>query len=93
MLCFQPIISSYRESQFLGRLIRSPGSSRRRQGSGIFSRRRKGQVSFSSPLRSLVLITLNVFYFKPKLMITQETIQFKLCTKAYIAAILYRDLL
>ena len=53
------------ESQFLGRLIRSPGSPRRRKGSGAleveiegleFSRRRKGQTCFPPHTHSLLLL-------------------------------------
>ena len=70
-----PTISSW-ESQFLGGLIRSSGSPRRRKGSGApkveigaleFSRRRKGQTF--CPLHSLVLVNY--------------TTQFKLCTRDY----------
>ena len=57
------IFSCTWESQFLGRLIRSPGSPRRKKGSGAlkveirgleFSRRRKGQTFFS--MHFLVLV-------------------------------------
>ena len=64
------------ESQFLGRLIRSPGSQGRESGSGALEMeigdlefsRRKGQTFFS-PLHFLVLVTY--------------TTQFKLCTRDY----------
>ena len=58
------------ESQFLGRLIRSPGSPRRRKGSGAleveiggleFSRRRKGQTCFPTHTHSLLLLLLSRF--------------------------------
>ena len=63
------------ESQFLGRLIRSPGSPRRRKGSGALkvetgvwnSQEEKDKLFF--PLHSLVLVNY--------------TTQFKLCTRDY----------
>ena len=47
-----------------------------------FSRRRKGQFFF--PTTFLILSHIKLFFFfflSPELMITQQTTQFKLCTK------------
>ena len=86
----------YWESQLLGGSIRSPGVPKERgiwdsQGEdrGLeFSRRTKGQMScfcFFS-LHSLVLATWNsLFSLHLELMSTQQTTQFKLCTRDYIA--------
>ena len=57
------------ESQFLGKLIRSQGSPRRREGHIFF------------PLYSLVLVTYDVFFFKPR---ADKTTQLQLCTKDFI---------
>ena len=70
------------ESQFLGRLIRSPGSPRRRKGLGFY-RRRKGQTFFF-PLYILSHIKLSFFFFFFKPGTDDYTIQFKLCTRDYI---------
>ena len=81
------------ESQLPGRLIRSPRSPRRKEGSGALEeeigvwksqggRKDKG-LFFSSTFLSLSHIK-HFFSLSPKLMITQQTTQFKLCTKDYI---------
>ena len=78
------------ESQFLHRLIRSPGSPRRRKGSGAFREKEvcnpqgggKDKHLFFFSLHSLVLVK-NVFFFKREPVITQQTTQFKLCAKDY----------
>ena len=51
------------ENQFLGRLIKRPGSPRRRQGSGILKKEEKTDILLSSTFLSLSHIKL--FYFKP----------------------------
>ena len=79
------------ESQFLGRLIRSPGLLRRREGSGalkveigVWNSQGGGKKSFFfSTFLSLSHIK-HFFSLSPELMITQQTTQFKLCTKDYI---------
>ena len=67
---------SSRESQFLGRLISSLGSPRRKEGSGVL-KERKGQTFFSMPgandYTTKQLILLNDMFF------------LKLCTNDYIA--------
>ena len=62
------------ERQFLGRLIRSPGSLRKREGSGIFKEEERTNVFFFPPLHSLH----SLFSLSPELMITQQTTHFKL---------------
>ena len=49
------MFDSLQLSQFLGRLIRSPGSPRRREGSGILKEEERTNT-FISPLHSLVLV-------------------------------------
>ena len=80
------------ESQFLGRLIRSLGSLRRKKGSGALKEElgvwnsqeeKDKQLSFSSTFLSLSHIK-HLFSLSLELMITQHTAQFKLCTKDYI---------
>ena len=60
-----PFHSIPRESQFLGRLIRSAGIPRER---GVWNFQGGGKDKhffFFFPLRSLFLVTKNVFMFKP----------------------------
>ena len=76
-------------SQFLGKLIRSPGSPRKRKGSEaleeeiwVWNSQGGGKDKrlcffFSSAFLSLKELS-------PELMITQQTTRFKLCTKDYI---------
>ena len=81
------------ESQFLCRLIRNPGFPRRRKGPGaleagigVWNSQGGGKDKhlFFSP-HSLVLVTENIFFnLSLELIITQQTTQFKLCTKDYI---------
>ena len=55
------------------------------------SRKRKGQTSFFFFSLSTFLILSHVKFFSvsPELMTTQQTIQFKLCTKDYITAMYF----
>ena len=80
------------ESQFLGRLIRSLGSLKWKKGSGALKEElgvwnsqeeKDKQLSFSSTFLSLSHIK-HLFSLSLELMITQQTTQFKLCTKDYI---------
>lgn len=57
-------LSLARVSQFLGRLIRRPGSPRRRKGSGVLPEEERTTIP-SLSLCSLVLAIENVFSFKP----------------------------
>ena len=54
-----------------------------------FSRRRKGQTSFSLSLSTFLSLThIKTFLsLSLELMITQQTTQFKLCTKDYITTV------
>ena len=58
------------------------GLSRRRYGSGILKEEERTNISFFSTFLSLSHI--KHFFFKPETEITQQTTQFKLCTKDYI---------
>ena len=78
---------SYRESQFLDRLIRSPGSLRKREGSGTLKAKigvwgsqggEKDKHFLFSTFLSLSHIE-RFFSLSPEPMITQQTTQFKLC--------------
>ena len=77
------VIPFNRESQFLGRLIRSLGSPRRRKGSGTLKEEGRTNIFFFSTFLSLSHIK-HIFSLSPELMITRQTTQFKLCTKDYI---------
>ena len=79
------------ESQVLGRLIRSPGSPRRRKG---LSKRRQGSGILKEEERTNVFFPLYIpqsqshkasLPLSLELMITQLTTRFGLCTKDYIA--------
>ena len=76
------------ESQFLGKVIRSQGPRRRREGSGalkeeigVWSSQGGERNTFFFPLYSLVLVTCDVFFFKPR---ADKTTQLQLCTKDFI---------
>ena len=67
------------ESPFLGRLKRSPGSLRRRKGSGALKQEKRTNL-FSSTFQShKMLLSLSL-----ELMITQQTTQFKLCIRDHV---------
>ena len=97
-------LGSYRMSQFLGRLIRSPGSLRRRKGSGalreeigVWNSRGEGQFFFPMFLR-LSHIKVCFWFFvclffslSPELMIMQQNSSVKLCSQDYITTILLED--
>ena len=70
------------ESQFLGRLIESLGYPRRREGSRALKEKRTNMgFFFFSTFLSLSHIKC-FFSLSQELMITQQTTQFKICTKA-----------
>ena len=64
------------------------GLSKQRYGSGILKEEERTNISFFSTFLSLSHIKCVFFFFSLslELMITQQTTQFKLCTRDYITA-------
>ena len=72
----------FTESQFLGRLIRSLGSPRKREGSGVLKEEKKTNFFFYIPESHK-----SSFFFKPwSWWLHNKTTQLKPCTKDYITA-------